>query len=265
MAGDRCATCELLAAGQWVRLLAHMTPPVTRECLADPASRQLLHRGRFGNATVWRIGEAGDWVVKDFSDCPWPVRWTLGVWLARREYRVLRRLQGLPGVPADPFRLDALAFGYRYIAGRQLRQCAAGSCPRRLFERLEALVRAVHERGIVHLDLRNGRNHIVGDDWQPHLIDFQSALSTHRLPASWRARLERVDLSGVYKYWLLHDPNGLDQARKETLLWQLRSRRWWRLRGYRLPGTMRKLNAVEREFLARETGAHGGGGARASQ
>jgi hypothetical protein len=231
-----------------------MTAPLTRRSfLAAP--RVLLNRGRYGNATVWRVtgDDGGEWVVKDFSGCPWPLRWTLGRWLAGHECRVLQHLQGIAGVPAAPFRLDALALGYRYIPGQPLRLCPRGSCGRDFFERLEALVGAIHARGIVHLDLRNGRNHLVGEDGRPALIDFQSAVATRRLPRRWRRILERVDFSGVYKHWLLHDPEGLGPEREATLLWQIRNRGWWRLRGYSLPGARRPLKSFERQFLARKS------------
>lgn len=226
-------------------------PPLTRSDF-ERGERHLLNRGRFANATVWRVvrGDA-QWVVKDFSRCPWPLRWTLGVWLARRERRVLERLAGIEGVPADVFRLDGLALGYRFIPGRSLRQCPPGALNRDFFEHLETLVRRVHARGCAHLDLRNARNHLVRDDGSPALIDFQSALAISRLPAAWRLRLERVDLSGVYKHWAAHDPQGLGSGREQVLLWQLRTRRWWRLRGYRLPGRARALHDFERRLLQR--------------
>ncbi|MDD5706017.1 MAG: hypothetical protein PHR35_08835 [Kiritimatiellae bacterium] len=229
-----------------------MAPELTRQEFAA-APRELLHRGRFGNATVWRFPrEGGVWVVKDFAACPWIVRWTLGVWLSGREYRALCRLRGLTGVPSGPFRLDALAFGYRYAPGQPLRGLPDGACGRDFFERLEEVVRSVHARGVVHLDLRNARNVLVGADGQPALLDFQSAINTSRWPARWRAGLERIDLSGVYKHWLRHDPGTLGPERETTLRWQLRMRRWWRFRGYSLPGApQRPLRACERDLLAR--------------
>ncbi len=225
-------------------------PPVLTRKQFDAAERHLLHRGRFGNATVWRLpGDEGPWVIKDFSNCPAVVRWTWGRWLAGHEYRVLRRLQGVPGVPADPFRVDALAFGYRFIVGRSLREIDHGACRRAFFEHLESMVRAMHERCIVHLDLRNARNLIVGGDRCPAMIDFQSAMSTRRWPHRWRRALERVDLSGVYKHWAQHDPDSLGAERTEILRWQLRSRRWWRLRGYQWPGRQRALRHFEIRLL----------------
>ena len=230
-----------------------MKPHLTRDMLQhQPMS--LLHRGRLFNATLWRVGRGGDWVVKDFGTTPWFYRWTLGRWAAGHEYRVVNRLQGISGVPRQPFRVDALAWGYRFVEGDLLHLLSGARCSTPFFSRLEALTRQLHARGIVHLDLRNARNVVVDAAGEPHIIDFQTALGTRRLPAAVRRPLERIDLSGVYKHWLLRDADHLGPAREAVLYWQLRLRHLWPLRGYRLPGR-RRLYEEERLLLKRQRAA----------
>ena len=74
------------------------------------AERQLLRDGRFANARVERVRiDGADWIFKDFSTRGFVVRQTVGRFLLGREARALRRLDGLPGVPAQAFRVDAFA------------------------------------------------------------------------------------------------------------------------------------------------------------
>ncbi len=226
-----------------------MQPPLTREQLWQ-APKTCLHRGRRFNATLWRTGRDGEWVVKDFAACPWLYRITLGRLAARHEYRMVLRLQGLAGVPRDPFRIDGCAWGYRHIDGGILHLLDGARCGQPFFLKLEQVARGIHALGIVHLDLRNARNILVDAQDNPHLLDFQSALPTRRLPGVIRRHLECIDLSGVYKHWLLRDGATLDTARGQILYWQLRFRHWWPFRGYRLPGR-RALYQEEVAFLQR--------------
>ncbi len=41
----------------------------------------------------------------------------------------------------------------------------------------------MHERGIVHLDIRYMRNIVVSDTGDPLLLDFQTCLFLNRIPA----------------------------------------------------------------------------------
>ena len=226
-----------------------MDVPLTRRQFLQ-APKTCLHRGRRFNATLWRVSRDGEWVVKDISACPWPYRWTFGRLAMRHEYRVVSRLQGLAGVPREPFRIDGCAWGYRYIAGDILHLLDGARCGRPFFLMLEQVARGVHARGMVHLDLRNPRNVLVDAQNHPHIIDFQAALFTRRLPGALRRYLERIDLSGVYKHWLIRDGATLDAARGRILYWQLRLRHWWPFRGYRPPGR-RALYQEEVAFLER--------------
>ena len=233
-----------------------MNPVLSREQF-NRLPKQMMYKGRAFNAVLWRLRlDDGDWVVKDFSSTPWWYRWTVIPLAVGHECRVVQRLQGLVGVPLDPFQIDACAWGYRLIEGDILHVQDGTRCRVDFFERLERVVQSCHQRGVVHLDLRNARNILVDAQDRPHLIDFQSALFTRLFPSGIRRRLERIDLSGVYKHWLSRDAESLGAARENVLYWQLRLRHWWPWRGYRLPGR-RRLYEAETHLLERHRQRNG--------
>ncbi len=166
--------------------------------------RTVLHSGGPLNARVWRV-DAPDgtrWIEKDFSENSWPVRQTLGRLLVRRECQVLRRLEGLGGVPAGVRRLSPFALREDFVEGPTLHDLCTKHVPipREFFDSLAAVVAAVHAAGFVHLDLYNDRNVIVASGGKPVLLDWQSALGTSRLPGFLRRRLEGVDRAGAFKF-----------------------------------------------------------------
>lgn len=149
---------------------------MTRADLAA-RTRAVLHRGRARNPDVLLVDTArGPVVVKDFAPRGWLVRATLGRWLTRRESRAYRRLAGHPAVPQWIGRIDALAFAVEYRPGRRMSRRLAGTLPSGFADRLDAAVREMHARGLVHLDLRHRSNVLVDERGEPVLIDFASAI-----------------------------------------------------------------------------------------
>jgi len=203
----------------------------------------LLRDGRWANARVERAEIAGrSWVVKDFRSRNWWVRNSIGRIFVRHELATLQRLRGIDGIPPDAFRLDAHAIAFGYIDGETLGRIDASRQNSAYFIALERLLRAVHARGVVHLDTRGTGNVLMRPDGTPALIDFQSAQSTRWMPASWRRFLEQVDLTGVYKKWLQCEPTSMGPERSEINERMLRWRRFWVLRGY---AGMRKRHSAK--------------------
>ena len=197
------------------------------------ADRKLLRDGRFANARVERVRIGGvDWIFKDFSSRAFLVRHTVGRFLLGRELRALRQLDGLPGIPSQAFRIDALAMAARFVPGRPLSDMPKGPVATEYLLALEALLRQVHARGLVHLDTRGGGNLLMGPDGAPGIIDFQAALSTRRMPQALRCWFEDMDLSGIYKKWQRWQPDTLGGERLALLQRLNNWRRWWLLRGY---------------------------------
>jgi len=207
--------------------------PFTRAQL-EQAPGEILSRGRWANAVLYLHRRGGErWVVKDFRPRSFTVRNTIGRLLIRREMRALGRLAGVAGVPAGAFRLDAHALAYRFVSGVPLNDADLGPRAADFFTRLERLLSEVHVvGGIVHLDVRNGRNVLVSEHGEPALLDFQSHLGTGWMPTRLRRSAEQFDLAGVYKHWERRSPETLGEARARLLAQVNWWRRLWVLRGY---------------------------------
>ena len=199
----------------------------------ERSPRTLLRDGRWANARVWRAEIGGvAWVVKDFAPRSFAVRNGVGRFLLRREVRALSRLDGIDGVPAAPFRVDAHAMAARFIDGVTLGKVEAELLTSRFFEQLEQLLREIHARGIVHLDLRGSGNLLMQPDARPAVIDFQAALRIGWMPAAMRRWFGEIDLAGVYKKWIERDAESMGADRLAVLTRMNRWRRFWILRGY---------------------------------
>ncbi|MBS3808628.1 MAG: hypothetical protein KGY38_00540 [Desulfobacterales bacterium] len=208
-----------------------MSGPITRQIFED-MPRRILSEGRRANAELFCCCINGEkWAVKDFSACPLMVKKTWGRWMTRREYRILVRLKGIEGVPAEPFLLDAYAVGYRFIQGKSLRKAEPGEIPTSFFYELEELVQRIHRFNIVHLDIRNRRNILISQNSRPYLLDFQSGLDLTRIPCFLRGLLKDIDLSGVYKSWIRLRPDLMDEKRLAHLNVFGRKRSLWIFKG----------------------------------
>ena len=112
-------------------------------------------------------GDRGFFVVKDFrGQGGWLRRWG-GRWLCAREVRAYRRLEGVSAVPRLLERLDDFAFALEYRPGQWLSRALKGELPDGFVEELERSVAAMHEKGVIHLDLRHRSNVLAGQDGRP--------------------------------------------------------------------------------------------------
>jgi len=206
--------------------------PFTRADL-DAATPRVLNKGRWANAIVSVYERSGSlWVVKDFRACPFPYRETLGRLMVSRELSALDRLQGVNGVPAGAFRIDAYALAYRFVPGIEMADAGPDRATPDFFRALEAVVLAMHRRNIVHLDLRYGGNILLSDSGEPLLLDFQSHVKLGGLPHFLKKLLEAVDLAGVYKHWSHRHPDSLGAERLAFLDRANAWRKLWVLKGY---------------------------------
>jgi hypothetical protein len=132
---------------------------------------------RAANAQRARLVVVEGAVVKDYRPCGWLLRTFVGPWLIGREERIYRLLEGCPGAPRLVARLDRQALVVEYVEGRNAGEYADGTLPPEFFARLQQVVEAVHARGVVHCDLKNRRNVVVAEGYQPYLIDFSAAFT----------------------------------------------------------------------------------------
>lgn len=146
-------------------------------------------------------------VLKDYGAAPgWFGRW-LGPLLIRREVRALERLAGLPGIPALYARPDARTVLMEHLPARPWSQVRP---PPAAFERLEALVAAMHARGVAHCDLRSAGNILVDESGRPYLVDFVSRVcrgARWNLPRNWLfAQFCRADRNALAKLKVRYAP-----------------------------------------------------------
>jgi serine/threonine protein kinase len=130
--------------------------------------------------------------------------------------------------------MDSYALGYLYQPGRTLRRINSFDIPADFFHNLEKLVCRMHERNVVHLDIRNRRNILLRPNGKPGLLDFQSCLDLRHVPKGFGRILKEIDLSGVYKTWYKLRPDLMDPCRIGILKNIERRRFLWMLKGYPL-------------------------------
>lgn len=211
-----------------------MIKPFTREDLANGAVT-IISKGRWGNADLYQFECGGNlWVVKDFLPCPPMIRKTWGRLMAQREFKALRTLRGIDGIPADPFLLDRFAVCYRFVPGATLKDTPSEMIGDDFFYQLEELVQTMHQRNMVHLDVRNQRNILVTRDAKPVLLDFQSSLNLDNTPRLLHKLMKDIDISGVYKNWSKKKPDSLDDVRRAHLEALNKKRFLWFFKGYPL-------------------------------
>ncbi len=119
-------------------------------------------------------------VVKDWSSRGALRRFLQGRFMLAREEHFLSRLRGLPGIPRCFGRPDADSLAIEFLDGRPVSVVHPHEYPIGYWDRLDALVRAIHERGVAHGDLDQEDNILVLSDGSPALIDFGNAITQSR-------------------------------------------------------------------------------------
>jgi len=160
-----------------------------------------------------------------------PLKW-LGALLVDHEVGIYRRLEGIRGVPALVGRIGRTGFAHAYIEGGNLRE--RPEVDEAFFDRLAALLRAIHARDVAYADLEKRTNIVVGADGWPYLVDFQIAwyLRPNRGGRTWPARavlgwLQRGDWYHLRKHQARHRPDLMSPWEIEELLNQPRIVRWY--------------------------------------
>lgn len=157
-----------------------------------------LKRRRIYGPDVRLIEKDGILLVeKTYRDRPLPVR-VAGRLLIRWETFVYSKLSGIPGIPGLATSPDRYTITTTFMGGGNLRARARRTPDSRYFDELERLIDAVHERGVIHLDLRNRRNYGIDDTGRPYLVDFASSLYLPNKGLLWRL-LRHIDLMGLAK------------------------------------------------------------------
>ncbi len=139
-----------------------------------------------------------------------PMTW-LGIWLAKREkaaYEQLEHIEGIARGCGPVFDGNAVirnAVAHQFVAGQPLRGNMRLSDD--FFLKLQSLLSRVHEAGYAYVDLHKRENILLGENGNPHLIDFQVSfrnrwkLMDRLFPGRWLLHLlQSMDLFCLYKH-----------------------------------------------------------------
>jgi len=135
-----------------------------------------LSKGNCGKPDLNQVElEGRSLMVKDVRRRHFLLRWTLGFWLIHKEWKIYSRLTGIQGIPQPVERIDRFAFAMEFIPGRSILR--GELLPSSFFSDLERVLREVHGKGVVHLDLRHKGNILISEKGEPFLIDFNSSFA----------------------------------------------------------------------------------------
>jgi len=188
----------------------------------------LRDKGGFWSPVISRIDHDGKpAVLKDYRTKNAVTRSLLAPTLVKREFEVLRHLDGVPGIPRAYAVLDGLALVTEFIDGRHPGKFE--KLPDEVYRRLSATVRAMHDRDVVHLDLRQKKNIIIDGEMRPWLVDFANGVILRRgsplRPLA--AKLRDIDLGALTKFKARYWPHLLTDADRDAMKLQRFLRRFW--------------------------------------
>ena len=213
----------------------------------DPRLQPLAY-GRPFNADLY-LFEPGDGqpavVLKSFRDKRAGVKRTLGRFLARREYSILRHLRDITGVCRALRVTPGPTLELGWVDGVNIEDADPAGLPADFFERFTQVIRDMHGAGIVHLDLAHRGNVRVDTQGNPVLMDFQTAISTKLMPSFLVTFLRQIDEWAVLKWKGKLVPDALTEAERATVALRKRRSRIWPFRHWIFwPGSRRPKRKV---------------------
>jgi predicted Ser/Thr protein kinase len=140
-------------------------------------------------------------VLKDYFHVDPLYRATVARFAIGNEARAYETLRGLTGIPTFYGRPTPDSLLVEFVDGTEVCRLTPGDLPWSAVEQARELVRAMHERGVVHGDLGHDCTRVFGRDTnlilspqgRLYVIDFASAM--------WRDRFS----AGLYRTFEAHD------------------------------------------------------------
>lgn len=130
-------------------------------------------------------------VLKDFSHSDTWFRRLLAPMLVRREVRSLKQLDSVTGIPRLLQVYPPYAFLIEAVDGTPASAVERDVLGPGFFDRMQALVNNMHNRGVAHCDLRSTGNTLITPEQEPWLVDFVASIqqgSRWNLPSRWLFR-----------------------------------------------------------------------------
>jgi len=219
---------------------AQMEASVSRASV-QPCVVGSIHTGRSVlQADIMLVENEGkQYALKDFRLRPRAVRWAFGRWVIAREFRIMKQLEEIEGIPRVVGMVDGDGFLMEYVEGRRLPSLKENDLVPELFERLERLMRTMHARGVGHGDLR--RKNVLGTrEVQPYLVDFATAFRVRgqgNVVSRWiLAKYRRIDEATLLKlkrHFMPQHVTAEEVSRLGERPWYLHVGRFLRKRVYR--------------------------------
>ncbi|MEW5693407.1 MAG: RIO1 family regulatory kinase/ATPase [Candidatus Hydrogenedentota bacterium] len=165
-------------------------------------------------------------IIKSFKNKYWFIKYTYGWLVLNREYKILKRLKNIQGIP-EIIDFNDFQLLETYIPGKSFATLyiEKKSLPASVFNIIYKIVDEIHKRRIVHLDLRLSSNYLLGDDGLPYILDFNTCLYIPHLPIIGNLilnLLKKIDYSGIIKMKYEFCPDAITE--KEKILFQRISR-----------------------------------------
>jgi hypothetical protein len=238
---------------RWLKALGEAAPPESLEIGGRPHRLvEVFKHDSWAATSLYIDGEGARRVVKlhrKQSAFGVPLFW-VGLLTARREARMLRALADLPGIPelSGPVAIGGVVqrngVAREFVEGHPLgdRERVGDD----FFPRLHALLKAMHARRIVYVDLHKRENVLVDAHGRPCLFDFQIGVRWPRwLPAGFVfGLLTGSDDYHMRKHWARCRPDqyAADEASATV------PPPWW-IRAHRL--VARPVREMRRRLLVR--------------
>ncbi|GAB3671927.1 hypothetical protein [Salinisphaera aquimarina] len=157
-------------------------------------------------------------IFKDYARTPGWFGRVIAPVLIWREASALTRLAGLVGIPRIHRQIDARGLLIEYLPATPWPRA---DVPEAAYQRLTALVAAMHERGVAHCDLRAPSNILVDANGTPYIVDFVARVHRGRrwnLPWNWLFRqFVAADDSALAKLRVRFAPGLADAADRACL------------------------------------------------
>jgi tetraacyldisaccharide 4'-kinase len=171
-------------------------------------------------------------VLKDYSRRAPLVR-LVGAFLLRREQEAYRRLSDVAGVPKSFGLQGRCGLLTEFIEAELVTKFVeTKTLPPIYFERLRALIDALHAAGVAHGDLKRRKNLMITANHQPYLIDFASAWwqgGRWNVLRNWLFRqMCQIDRNALAKLKRRHAPDLLTEEERAGLEHPTGLERWAR-------------------------------------
>ncbi len=233
-----------------------MKNPSRREIEALP--REALHVAR--NTTKadvykleWPPGSGHFAVLKDMKNRPAWFRLGAGRWFLSREFRALRKLSGIEGVPRAIAKPDPDCVLMEWRAGTPIMDWKMGAVSAESLEKIAQIVQQSHARGVVHGDLHRS-NVLLTPEGQITLIDWATAGVFRARRGAFKsftfAEWTALDVRAVAKLKARHAPESVSRAEKDALLNGSKIYRIVRSAGFKFRQMLGHNRAKSPEFAA---------------